>query len=116
MGASSPQETVTVYGDAVICTDFNGFDAEGDRPSRLSDECHAALAAISSALAEHGLTLGHTRHVAAMIREGQAFAQCQSALDNALASAKPALTLRIVQNFPSPDQRIALSLIATPHP
>ncbi|MFT8762445.1 MAG: endoribonuclease L-PSP [Gluconobacter potus] len=114
MGASFPHQTVTVHGDEVTCTDFSGFGPDGDRPGRLSDECQAALFAISEALADHGLTLGHTRHVAAMIREGQTFAQCQAALNEALAAAKPALTLRIVQRFPLPEQRIALSLTATP--
>ncbi|WKE48956.1 endoribonuclease L-PSP [Gluconobacter oxydans] len=115
MGASFPHQTVIVQGDEVTCTDFSGFGPDGDRPGRLSDECQAALSAISEALADHGLTLGHTRHVAAMIREGQTFAQCQAALNEALAAAKPALTLRIVQRFPLPEQRIALSLTATPN-
>lgn len=115
MGASSPHQIVTVHGDEITCTDFSGFGPDGDRPGRLSDECQAALSAISLALADHGLTLGHTRHVAAMIREGQTFAQCQSTLNEALAAAKPALTLRIVQGFPLPEQRIALSLTATSH-
>ncbi|MDE7539366.1 endoribonuclease L-PSP [Gluconobacter sphaericus] len=115
MGASSPRQTVTVHGDEVICTDFSGFGPDGDRPGRLSDECQAALSAISEVLADHGLTLGHTRHVAAMIREGQTFTHCQAALNEALATAKPALTLRIVQRFPLPEQRISLSLTAVPH-
>ena len=115
MGASFPHQTVTVHGDEVTCTDFSGFGPDGDRPGRLSDECQAALSAISLALADHGLTLDHTRHVAAMIREGQTFSQCQAALNEALAAARPALTLRIVQRFPLPEQRIALSLTATPH-
>ena len=115
MGTSFPPPTVTVHGDEVTCTDFSGFSADGDRPGRLTDECQAALSAISLALADHGLTLDHTRHVAAMIREGQTFNQCQAALNEALGGAKPVLTLRIVQRFPFPEQRIALSLTATPH-
>ncbi|GBR71316.1 endoribonuclease L-PSP [Gluconobacter kanchanaburiensis] len=115
MGTSSSHHTVTRHGDEVTCADFSGFSATDERPDRLADECQAALSAISVALADHGLTLDHTRHVAAMIREGQTFAQCQAALNDALAAAKPALTLRIVQRFPLPEQRIALSLTATPH-
>lgn len=116
MGETSRHETVTVHGDEVTCTDFNGLGPGGERPQRLSEECQAALEAISGELAKHGLTLSHTRHIAAMLREGDGFSQCQSALGEALSEARPALTLRIVQGFPSTNQRIALSLTATACP
>lgn len=116
MGELSRHETVTVHGDEVTCTDFNGLGPSGERPQRLSEECQAALEAISEELAKHGLTLNQTRHVAAMLREGDGFSQCQSTLGEALAAARPALTLRIVQGFPQANQRIALSLIASPSP
>ena len=116
MGDFSRNDIVTVHGDEVTCTDFDGLGPQGERPQRLAEECQAAQNAISGALAEHGLTLDQTRHVAAMLREGDGFSQCQSALGEALASARPALTLRIVQGFPDTNQRIALSLIASPSP
>ncbi|MEJ5154037.1 endoribonuclease L-PSP [Gluconobacter wancherniae] len=116
MGTFSTNENVTVHGDEVTCIDFNGMGPVGDRPQRLSDECRVALQALTTALADHSLTLQHTRHIAAMLRSGDDFAQCQNTLHEALAPAHPALTLRIVQKFPHPDQRIALSVIASPHP
>lgn len=116
MGEPSRHETVTVYGDEVTCTDFNGLGPSGERPQRLSEECQAALDAISQELAKHDLTLDQTRHIAAMLREGDGFSQCQSTLGDALAGARPTLTLRIVQGFPDVNQRIALSLIASPSP
>ncbi|EHH67919.1 RidA family protein [Gluconobacter morbifer] len=115
MGISPTYETITRHGDEVICTDFSGLDPQGERPQRLSEECQAALDAIGRALAKHDLTLGHTRHVAAMLREGDAFGQCQAILDQALAASRPIMTLRIVKRFPLAGQRIALSVAASPH-
>lgn len=114
-GTGMAVPNVAVRGDEVACIDFHGLGPGGERPARLSEECQAALDSVACALSEHGLAAGDIRHVAAMLREGAGFAQCIATLADALAPARPALTLRIVQEFPVPDQRLALSVTASAH-
>lgn len=104
---------VTLYGDDVTCSDFNGLNPDGERPTHLAEECRQALNAIADALETHNLTLSDTRHLIAMLRAGEEYTHCQGIIEAALTATHPAMTLRIVPRFQLPGQRIALSVVAS---
>jgi len=90
-----------------------GFDRqEGGFPRRLSEQCRQALLNGAQSLESAGLSMTDVVRVIYLVHDADAFPACFPLLRDAFGSARPAVTLRLVDGFDSPDVKIELELIA----
>lgn len=90
-----------------------GFDRrEGGFPRRLSEQCRQALMNGAHSLEAAGLSMSDVVRVIYLVHDADAFPACFPLLRDAFGNSRPALTLRLVGGFDTPDVKIELELIA----
>lgn len=90
-----------------------GFDRrQGGFPRRLSEQCRQALINGAQSLEAAGLSMSDVVRVVYLVHDADAFPACFPLLRNAFGDARPALTLRLVGGFDTPDVKIELELTA----
>ncbi|NPD69394.1 hypothetical protein HN018_21245 [Lichenicola cladoniae] len=90
-----------------------GFDRrQGGFPRRLSEQCRQALMNGAQSLEAVGLSMSDVVRVIYLVHDADAFPACFPLLRDAFGDARPALTLRLVGGFDTPDVKIELELIA----
>lgn len=90
-----------------------GFDRrQGGFPRRLSEQCRQALMNGAQSLEAVGLSMSDVVRVVYLVHDADAFPACFPLLRDAFGDARPALTLRLVGGFDTPDVKIELELTA----
>ena len=90
-----------------------GFDRRhGGFPRRLSEQCRHALMNGAHSLEAAGLSMSDVVRVVYLVHDADAFPACFPLLRDAFGDSRPALTLRLVDGFDTPDVKIELELIA----
>lgn len=90
-----------------------GFDRrQGGFPRRLSEQCRQALMNGAQSLEAAGLSMSDVVRVIYLVHDADAFPACFPLLRDAFGDARPALTLRLVGGFDTPDVKIEIELIA----
>jgi enamine deaminase RidA (YjgF/YER057c/UK114 family) len=90
-----------------------GFDrGRGGFPRRLSEQCRQALANGAQSLEAIGLSMHDVIRVVYLVHDADAFPACFPFLRDAFGSARPAVTMRLVGGFDTPDVKIEIELIA----
>lgn len=90
-----------------------GFDRrQGGFPRRLAEQCRQALMNGAQSLEAVGLSMSDVVRVVYLVHDADAFPACFPLLRDAFGDARPALTLRLVGGFDTPDVKIELELTA----
>lgn len=92
---------------------LTGLDRRDDGVSRrLLEQCRHALVTGARLLEAAGLSMSDVVRVVYVLHDAEAFRTCFPLLRNAFGDARPALTLRVVDGFDTPDVKIELELVA----
>lgn len=92
---------------------LTGLDRrEGGVSRRLFEQCRQALVTGARTLEASGLSMSDVVRVVYVVHDADAFPSCFPLLRDAFGDARPALTLRVVDGFDTPDVKIELELFA----